>query len=187
MRKRIEKKILSDYKKYYRLAYSYVKDEDDAMDVVQESVYKAIKECSTLKKEKYFSTWMYRIVVNASLDFIRKSKRELPSLVEYEEYYRDPYMDFDVMDSLNKLDNSEKSIIILRFFEDEKLETIAEILDLNISTVKSRLYRSLKKLRIDLESEEIKKEIMDTSEKKDNSEDHPSLDKSKYLKTRRVW
>ena len=187
MRKRIEKQILSDYEKYYRLAYSYVRDENDAMDVVQESVYKAIKGSSSLKKEEYFSTWMYRIVVNAALDFIRKNQREFPTLVEDEEFYMDQYVDFDVMDSLSRLDTSERAIIVLRFFEEEKLETIAEILDENISTVKSRLYRALKKLKVDLESAEIKKEIIDASGLKNKSKDNHLINESEHLKTRKVW
>lgn len=156
MRKKVEEKILSDYEKYYRLAFSYVRNENDAMDVVQESAYKAMKEYRSLKKEEYLSTWLYRIVVNTALDCIRKNKKELIGVVESKEYYEDEYIDFDVMDSLERLDEKEKTIIILRFFEDEKLEDIATILNENLNTVKSRLYRAMKKLRIELEPPRLK-------------------------------
>lgn len=187
MRKKVEEKILSDYEKYYRLAFSYVRNENDAMDIVQESAYKAMKEYRSLKKEEYLSTWLYRIVVNSALDFIRKNKRETPSVIKNEDYYMDHYEDFDVMDSLSKLDSSERAIIILRFFEEEKLETIAEILDENLSTTKSRLYRALKKLKIDLESEQMKNGIVSESNLKNNSKVVGPLDSLENLKTGKVW
>lgn len=151
MRKLVEQKFLSDYEKYYRLAFSYVRNENDAMDIVQESAYKVMKEYKNLKKEEYLNTWIYRIVMNTALDFIRKRKKEVVGLEDYAESYEDVYIDFDVMDSLNRLDEKERAIIILRFFEDQKLDDIAEITGDNISTVKSKLYRALKKLKIELD------------------------------------
>ena len=151
MRKLVEKKFLSDYEKYYRLAFSYVRNENDAMDIVQESAYKVMKEYKNLKKEEYLNTWIYRIVINTALDFIRKRKKEVVGVEDYAESYEDVYIDFDVMDSLNRLDEKERAIIILRFFEEQKLGDIAEITGDNVSTVKSKLYRALKKLKIELD------------------------------------
>ena len=51
--KAVEQEILASYEKLYRLAFSYVKNEQDAMDVVQESVYKAMKNASQIKEKKY--------------------------------------------------------------------------------------------------------------------------------------
>lgn len=151
IRKLVEKKFLSDYEKYYRLAFSYVRNENDAMDIVQESAYKVMKEYKTLKKEEYLNTWIYRIVINTALDFIRKRNKELIGVEDYDDFYEDVYIDFDVMDSLIRLDEKERAIIILRFFEDQKLDDIAEIIGDNVSTVKSKLYRALKKLKVELE------------------------------------
>lgn len=151
MRKLVEEKFLSDYEKYYRLAFSYVRNENDAMDIVQESAYKVMKEYKTLKKEEYLNTWIYRIVMNTALDFIRKRNKELIGVEDYDDFYEDVYIDFDVMDSLRRLDEKERAIIILRFFEDQKLDHIAEIIGDNVSTVKSKLYRALKKLKVELE------------------------------------
>lgn len=154
IRKRVEQKFLDNYEKYYRLAFSYVRNESDAMDIVQESAYKVIKECRLLKKEEYLNTWIYRIVINTAIDFIRKNKKELIGVLENKETYEDEYIDFDIMDSLNRLDEKERTIIILRFFEEQKLDDIAEITGDNVSTVKSRLYRALKKLKSDMEEVE---------------------------------
>ena len=63
----------------------------------------------------------------------------------------DTYTDIDLQRALDSLPEQDKAIVAMRFFEDKKLEEIADILDENISTIKSRLYRSMKKLRIRLE------------------------------------
>ena len=66
--KAVEQEILASYEKLYRLAFSYVKNEQDAMDVVQESVYKAMKNASQIKEKKYIKTWLWRIVINTAVD-----------------------------------------------------------------------------------------------------------------------
>lgn len=156
IRQKIEDKILSNYENYYRLAYSYVKNESDAMDIVQESAYKAMKSYHLVKKEEYISTWIYRIVINTSLDFLRKYKHEVVGVMDEETYYEDSYKDFDMQDILNQLEEDDRIIVILRYFEDQKLEDIAEITGNNLSTVKTRLYRALKKLKATIEKEEAK-------------------------------
>lgn len=59
----------------YRLAFSYVKNAEDALDIVQESIYKAISSKDSLENTDYIKTWFYRIVVNTSIDFLRKKGR----------------------------------------------------------------------------------------------------------------
>ena len=67
----------------------------------------------------------------------------------------DVYQDFDTLEALEILDEREKTIVVLRFFEDLKLDDIARILNENTSTVKTVLYRSLKKLRVRLTEGEM--------------------------------
>lgn len=67
---------------------------------------------------------------------------------------QDTYQDFDTMQALDSLEEREKAVVILRYFEDRKLEDIAIILDENINTIKSILYRSLKKLKIEIQKGE---------------------------------
>lgn len=145
---------------HYRLAYSYVKNADDALDIVQESIYKAISYMDTLKDPSYLKTWFYRIVVNTSLDFLRKQRKV--GVVEdeiLENLYTgaiDEYENFDLQDALDNLPERHRTVVILRYFEDLKLEEIAEILNENTNTVKTRLYKSLKILRVKLnDSEEV--------------------------------
>lgn len=152
MRKIIEQTLLQNYEKYYRVAFSYVKNESDALDVVQESAYKAIKQCDKVKEAQYVETWLYRIVVNTSLDILRKqnhlSECEYDDVEEGAVYQEDVIQKNDVKEMLNVLNHDERTIVILRFFEDLKLEQISDILDENVNTVKSKLYRALKKMKI---------------------------------------
>ena len=148
----IEQLLLDNYETYYRLAYSYVRQEQDALDIVQESAYKAIKDCQKVKNPQYLSTWLYRIVINTALDLIRKRKKEELSDTMPEAIWEDRYGDVDLKYMLEQLDEKSRTVVILRYFEDMKLEEIAKILDENLNTVKARLYRTLKKLRLDLEA-----------------------------------
>ena len=99
--KETEKILLENYEKYYRLAYSYVKTEHDALDVVQESAYKAIRDCGKVRERKYIGTWIYRIVVNTALDLLRRQGREV-SLDESRagEEWQPPGEDLELRDVL---------------------------------------------------------------------------------------
>jgi RNA polymerase sigma-70 factor (ECF subfamily) len=152
----IEKALLDNYEKYYRMAFSYTKNEADALDIVQESAYKAMKNSRKLKDGELADTWIYRIVVNTSIDFLRKAKKY--SDVPYEDevqneipYHEIGYEKADVMELLSALNPNDRTVIILRYFDNLKLEQISTILDESLSTVKSRLYRATQKLRINLE------------------------------------
>lgn len=120
------------------------------MDIVQESAYRAMKNSSSVKQAEYAATWVYRVVINTALDFIRKNRKETVGIEDVDSAHEDRYMDFDVWDSLEKLDEKDRTIIILRYFEDRKLEDIAQMINENVNTVKTRLYRALKKLKIEL-------------------------------------
>lgn len=145
-----------EYKEnYYRLAYSYVRNPHDALDIIQDSITKALASRETLKNPDTIKTWFYRIVINTALDLLRKQKREVAAageiLTHYDSGAHDRYQDIDLEAAIQELPAQYRSIIVLRFFEDLKIEEIAEILNENINTVKTRLYNSLAKLRITME------------------------------------
>ena len=152
----VEDIIIEQYNQYYRLAYSYVHNEADAEDIVQNGAYKALRNSRTLRNSEYAKTWVYRIMLNEIFNFLRR-----PQAVSYEymqeemgmgaEAVEDTYADIDLQTALDSLPEQDKAIIVMKFFEDKKLEEIADILNENINTIKSRLYRSMKKLRIRLE------------------------------------
>jgi RNA polymerase sigma-70 factor (ECF subfamily) len=157
MRQKIEEEaermLIDNYDKYYRLAYSYVQNEQDALDIVQESAYRVIKDLDQLKERDYLSTWIYRIVIHNAIDSLRKKKRETVSLLEVELIHEDQYQEEDPLSLLSSLEDKDRALVILKYLEDRKLEEISEIMEMNISTVKSRLYRALKKLKVILEPE----------------------------------
>jgi len=151
----VESFLIENREAYYRLAYSYVHNQDDALDIVQDAICKALSSSKSLNDPNAIKSWFYRIVVNTSLDYIRKNKRLL--YVEDEDLEvigpskSDQYEDYDLQKALEKLPTMSKTIITLRFFEDMTFEEIAQILDLNINTVKTRFYTSIRKLRIELD------------------------------------
>jgi RNA polymerase sigma-70 factor (ECF subfamily) len=149
----VEAQLTANYQKLYRLAYSYVRNENDALDIVQESAYKAMKNSGSLQNPQYVGTWIYRIVINEALSFLRKQKQQVVPLYEVEDGAEDCYADLDLQQALDRLEPLDKTVVVLRFFEGLQLQQIAQILDENLNTVKSRLYRALKKLKISLEIE----------------------------------
>lgn len=150
--KEIENHVIGNKEKFYRLAYSYVKNPDYALDIVHESILKAFSSIDSLKNNEYIKTWFYRIVVNTSIDFLRKQKHitfvDEETLSIYDTGKLDKYEDIDLKKALDDLPKNYRIIIILRYFEDLKLDEIAEILNENVNTIKTRLYKSLEILRI---------------------------------------
>ncbi len=143
--------ITTNQEHFYRFAYSYTRDEQAALDVVQNAIYKALKKYKSLKEIQFLKTWFYRILVNESLTYLRKNK-QLTTLSEEAEQipYSDKYNldELNLYQEVNKLPEPLKTIIILRFYEEMTLEEIATITKTNLSTVKSRLYKALKLLKL---------------------------------------
>lgn len=149
--------ILNGQTDFYRLAMSYVKNRDAALDVVQEAIVKALSKVDTVREPAYLKTWFYRILINEAMNHFRRNR----NLVSLEEVMadraaepRDPGERLDLYDAIDRLSFPEQTVIKLRYFEDMKLEEIAHITGTNLNTVKSRLYKSLRKLR-DLTGEEV--------------------------------
>ena len=147
--------IIKNKERHYRLAYSYVKNADDALEVVQESIYKAISTMDSLKTPDYLNTWFYRIIVNTAIDLLRKRKKVVvmddETLSHYDLSTVDHYADIDLHKALEDLPIQYRSIIVLRFFEDLKIEEIAAVLDENVNTIKTRLYKALRMLRVQMD------------------------------------
>lgn len=154
--------IIENKENFYRLAFSYVKNKDDALDIVQESIHKALLTLGNLNEEQKLKSWFYRIVVNKSLDFLRKHRRvnvvDDTTLELYCKGNHDVYQDIDLERFLDDLPEKFRTVIVLRYFEDLKIEEIAEILKENQNTIKTRLYRALSMLRIQMEQNKLLKE-----------------------------
>lgn len=142
---------------FYKIAYSYVHSEDDALEVIQESVYKGYLGLSTVKERKYLKTWFTRILIRVAIDMQRQKKRvfvnEEMALKEKQIFTleKDSDMKMDMERALNSLNEDERTIIVLKYFEDKKFDEISEILEKPVGTVKTLLYRALKKLKVNFE------------------------------------
>ena len=151
--KAVEQLLLQNYNQYYRLAYSYVRNDADAEDIVQNGAYKAIRHSSSLKNVEHAGTWLYRIMLNEIFAFCKQRKSEPLDSVTKEPHSEDVYEDVDLKRALETLPDQDRMIVELKYFEDMKLEDIAAVMNENLNTVKSRLYRSLKKLKIEMEDD----------------------------------
>ena len=147
----IEQMLLENYNKYYRLACSYVHNDADAGDIVQNGAYKAILNSNKLKNIEFAETWIYRIMMNEI--FAKYGEKENVPLEEisFEQGKEDKYENVDLQKAMESLEKEDRIVVVLRYYEDMKLEDIAKILNENLSTVKSRLYRSMRKLKLQLE------------------------------------
>ena len=149
--------IVSGQTDFYRLAMSYVKNRDAALDVVQEAIVKALSKVDTVREPAYLKTWFYRILINEAMNHFRRNR----NLVSLEEVMadraaepRDPGERLDLYDAIDRLSFPEQTVIKLRYFEDMKLEEIAQATGANLNTVKSRLYKAIRRLK-DMTGEEI--------------------------------
>lgn len=146
--------ILDHQDRFYRLAYSYTKNQEDALDAVQNAVCKALEAYENIRNADAIKTWFYRILINECLRVIKKRKLDAVSAgteAENAVYYEKAYDRENVDDELEKLEPDVQEIIKLRFFEEMSLKEIAAITGYNLNTVKTKLYRGLKLLKENME------------------------------------
>ncbi len=145
----------------YRVAYIYVKNGEDARDVVQETAYRCFKGIGKLKSPEYFRTWAVKTAINCALDILRKNRRTVsledrPDILAEAPSPESAAVASVTLDRLmNSLNEREKSAVILRHICDLSLEEISRAMKIPLSTAKTTLYRAMDKLRKEsLENEE---------------------------------
>ncbi len=152
MRTLLEKFITENIDNAYRFALLYTKNREDAEDVVNESVIKALCAVKSLKNPQNMKTWFYKIIINTAYTYQKKKKRELPSEIPPDTASaNDDYLRVTLGGVLEKLSEEQRTIIVLRFFEDMKISSIAKLLSVNENTAKTRLYRAVEALRREYE------------------------------------
>ena len=162
-----EDAFLELFQKYeeeiYRTAFIYVKNQNDALDAVQETAYRSFKSIKNLREPKFFKTWLIRITISCSLDILRKRKKVILLNPEFEECISDDsedandvtILEMTIQDLIEGLNENEKSIIILRFYQDLTIREVSETLNIPLGTAKTVLYRALKKLRKNLKGDGV--------------------------------
>lgn len=148
-----EQLIDSVRNKLYRTAYSYVRNEQDALDLYQEAIYEAYLSLKKLKKPEQFQSWITKIIVFKSIDFIRKSSKhflaadELFEQLMSGEGFDNLEQSLDLTKAFESLDVTYKTMILLRYYHDLSIKEIAEFMDYPEGTVKSNLHRAKQILR----------------------------------------
>lgn len=142
----------------YRMAYVYVKNKNDALDIVQEVAYQSFKKIGTLNKPEYFKTWLMKITINCALNLVNKNKKVVQLNPQFEVHtgaeVEDIAISLSLRELMDTLQEDEKSVILLKYYNDRTLKEISEILEIPLGTAKSILYRALNKLRQNLKEVE---------------------------------
>lgn len=141
--------IFDEYfdKVYYKVL-GIVKNSNDAEDIAQDVFISVYKNLSKFRNESNIYTWIYRIAINKTYDFFKKQKNDLEinEDVLALEYNADVSVENSMLikEKLDLLDNRSKEIVVLKDIYGYKLQEIAKLKDLNLSTVKSIYYKALK-------------------------------------------
>ena len=139
----------------YKLAYMYTKNEQDALDAVQECAMRAMISMDKLREPAYFRTWITRILINSIYLEQKKSKRNSPfeewneaaaaESISIEEISIEEKA--DLYDAIDLLPPVYKTVVILQYFQGMKIKDIAQAMDMPAGSVKAYLSRARESLR----------------------------------------
>lgn len=130
----------------YKVAKSYLRNEEDVADAIQDTVLSAFEHIGELRSVSFFKTWLTRILINHCNDILRKQSR-MVSMEEAEEPIGTLIeSDYEFYDLLRELPEKDRTVFLLYYGEGFNTREISEIMEWNENTVKSRLQRGRKKL-----------------------------------------
>lgn len=145
----------------YTLSIKIVKNKEEAEEISQDAFVKAFKNLKNFKGDSKFSTWVYKIAYYASLDSIKRNKRfsnteniddlKLRNLSDIKgalEELQENDRKKVISDALLKLNEDERTILTLFYFEELSIKEIVEVVNLSEDNIKVKLYRSRKKLAV---------------------------------------
>src|SRR5690625_1814615 len=151
-----ENLLIQEERMLYYKALSYVGNNEDALDVIQEASYKAFLAIGQLRNPEYFSTWLFRILIRECYKLLKQRSQIIPYkenvLVKKLDQQREEEFDsFHLSEALSKLNSSYQTSIILFYYHDLSIKDIAEVMEKPVGTVKTYLRRARKKLKSELE------------------------------------
>lgn len=154
----LEKTVLDSQAMMYRIAVSTVRDEQAALDVVQETIVKAYSQIGSLRQPEYIRTWLIRICINEARGWSRRQNTRNQRQTELQDYQGgvsdpSPIEYSDLFQAVMGLEEKIRTVIILRFFEELKFNEIAAATQTNVNTVKSQVYKGLTLLEQQLKQE----------------------------------
>lgn len=166
-------RVLTDRHKIavYHIIFKIVKNKDTANDLTQETFMKAFASLASYRSEYRFSTWLYKIAANCSIDFLRKKRINALSLdqsietkdgsvaIEVPDHSYNPEQElerkqqaFSIDEAIATLPEKYREVIVYRHKDDKSYEEIAEMLDIPVGTVKARIFRARELLKKKLKS-----------------------------------
>lgn len=143
--------ILENQNSFYRIAYCNLHNEYDAQDIVQNSIIKALENINSLKNGDAIRTWFYRILINECIDYIKKRRHEVASEMfdtldnGYTENFYEP--NDDLLSALLKISIENRTVILLHIYEELTLKETAAVLNIPLSTAKTRYYAGIEQLK----------------------------------------
>ena len=144
--------IMKEKDNYYKLAYFYMKNEHDALDILQEMIIVLYKEIPKLRKLNSFYSWSKKILVNiCKKELSKKTNEELDLFYPIEEKgFKESENKIYLKSLIESLNEDQKEVIKLRYYLDYSYDEISQIMDIPLGTVKSRINKGLNKIRKDI-------------------------------------
>lgn len=148
--------IIAQQDAYYRLAYSYMNNEHDAMDAMEDMIVKLYEKLDQLKNREAFYSWSKTILVNRCKTILRSRERFLPlgeddepslAALTIDNPYRDMESELDMQELLSHLNERQREAIELRYVHDLPYQTIADMTESPLGTIKSRISQGIQKLK----------------------------------------
>lgn len=139
--------LIKNNKEYlYKMAFLYVKDEQDALEVIHETVYRAFLNIEKLKKAKFFNTWITKILINVSIDFLKKKEKnemlDESTPIKKERCEISTEEKLDLYNAIDLLNDNYKTVIIMMYFNDMKIKDISKVMETPENKVKTYLRRA---------------------------------------------
>lgn len=133
----------------YKVAKAILKNDEDVADAMQDTVLACWEKIDTLQKDKYFQTWLMRILINnCNMIWRQRTRMIADGEVPEAAFPEDGYANVEWEQFLNCLDEKYRTVIVLYYVQGFKTREIAEILEVNENTVRGRLVTARKKLEV---------------------------------------
>ena len=157
----------------YNIAWRILKNREDAEEIAQDSFLKVYQSLKEFKRESKFSTWLFRIVYNNAISRVRKKKLDIDSFDDENFEWMEPAETAKEMERLsqneqkkyvneaiNKLPEEDAAVVTLFYMNESSIEEISNITGLSQSYVKVKLFRSRKRMYVEL-TNKLKEELVD--------------------------
>lgn len=143
--------------KMFGIAFAFLRNETDALEAIQETVCRVWIKRRTLREERFFSTWMIRILIHVCMDERKKRRRArnaAPHELEQTAVSSDSIDRIDMAAQIAKLPPKYQMVIVLKYYRDLTITEIAELLGKPDGTIRTWLHKALKMMREDMGSGE---------------------------------